>query len=78
MLEEPAPLSTLSEQSRERKLIRRLKNGEYGLFYELIRPHERRVFAAGFSVLRNEADAKDAVQEGYTPCVRCMKESVHA
>src|SRR5436309_7561363 len=37
--------------------------GEHELFYELIRPYERRVYSAAFAILRNEADAEDAAQE---------------
>ncbi len=44
-------------------LIRRVRDGEHDLFYELIRPYERRVYAAAFAILRNEADAEDAAQE---------------
>jgi RNA polymerase sigma-70 factor (ECF subfamily) len=44
-------------------LIRRIRNGEHELFYELIRPYERRVYAAAFAILRNETDAEDAAQE---------------
>src|ERR1700732_5455226 len=56
-LEHPA------EQFNEEVLIRRVLVGEHELFYELIRPYERRVYAAAFAILRNEADAEDAVQE---------------
>jgi RNA polymerase sigma-70 factor, ECF subfamily len=55
--EEPA------RQSNEEGLIRRIREGERDLFYELIRPYERRVFAAAFAILRNEADAEDVAQE---------------
>jgi RNA polymerase sigma-70 factor (ECF subfamily) len=50
-------------QAREQELIRRVQNGEQEKFYELIRPYERRVYSAAFSILRNEADAEDAAQE---------------
>src|SRR5579871_3095330 len=50
-------------QFNEDVLIRRIRAGERDLFYELIRPYERRVFAAALSILRNEADAEDAAQE---------------
>ncbi len=33
-----------TKESREGMLIRRIQNGEHELFYELIRPYERRVF----------------------------------
>ena len=44
-------------------LIQRIRNGEHDLFYELIQPYERRVYAAAFAILRNEADAEDVAQE---------------
>ncbi|HLW87315.1 MAG TPA: sigma-70 family RNA polymerase sigma factor [Terriglobales bacterium] len=56
-LEEPG--GTVNEES----LIRRIREGEHELFYELIRPYERRVYAAALAILRNEADAEDAAQE---------------
>jgi RNA polymerase sigma-70 factor (ECF subfamily) len=49
----------------ERALIRRIQKGERQLFYELVRPYERRVYAATFAILRNEADAEDAAQEAF-------------
>jgi RNA polymerase sigma-70 factor, ECF subfamily len=62
------PLETTSpvdraERSHEEDLIRRIRGGEHELFYELIRPYERRVYSAAFAILRNEADAEDAAQE---------------
>lgn len=51
------------EKSHEEELIRRIRGGEHELFYELIRPYERRVYSAAFAILRNEADAEDAAQE---------------
>lgn len=52
-----------AQQFDEETLIRRIRDGEHDLFYELIRPYERRVYATAFSVLRNQADAEDAAQE---------------
>src|SRR6202167_2174840 len=51
------------EQFNEAALLRRVLAGEYDLFYELVRPYERRVYAAAFAILRNEADAEDVAQE---------------
>lgn len=48
---------------RERELLRRVQAGEKQLFYELVKPYERRLYTAAFSVLRNEAEAEDAAQE---------------
>src|SRR5271155_420255 len=49
--------------TRERELILSVQNGQRELFYELVRPYERRVFAAALAILRNEHDAEDAAQE---------------
>src|SRR4030081_2966066 len=56
-LEHPA------EQFNEAMLIRRVLAGEHELFYELIRPYERRVYSTACAILRNEADAEDVAQE---------------
>jgi len=56
-LEDPA------QQDYEQRLIQRIRDGEHEAFYELIRPYERRVYAAAFAILRNEADADDCAQE---------------
>jgi RNA polymerase sigma-70 factor (ECF subfamily) len=50
-------------ETHEQELIRRIQNGEREVFYELVRPYQRRVYAAALAVLRNPADAEDAAQE---------------
>ena len=40
-----------------------MQRGQRELFYELVRPYERRVYAAALAILRNEQDAEDAAQE---------------
>ena len=57
-------LEAAADQTDEAALIRRILAGEHELFYDLIRPYEQRLYAAAFSILRNEADAEDAAQEG--------------
>jgi len=47
----------------EQDLIAQVQRGHHGLFYELVRPYERRVYAAAMAILRNEADAEDVAQE---------------
>lgn len=49
--------------TREQDLIAQVQRGHHELFYELIRPYERRVYAAAMAILRNETDAEDAAQE---------------
>src|SRR6202166_767117 len=63
MSERLISLERPAEQFNEEMLIRRVLAGEHELFYELIRPYERRVYAAAFAILRNEADAEDVAQE---------------
>jgi RNA polymerase sigma-70 factor (ECF subfamily) len=58
----------------ERALIRRIQKGERQLFYELVRPYERRVYAATFAILRHEADAEDAAQEAFLKALTHMKQ----
>jgi len=50
-------------ETREQELLRRVRAGEKQLFYEVVKPYERRVYSAALAVLRNEADAEDAAQE---------------
>jgi RNA polymerase sigma-70 factor, ECF subfamily len=56
-------LNNPAQQDYEQRLIQRIRDGEHAAFYELIRPYERRVYAAAFAILRNEADAEDCAQE---------------
>ena len=49
--------------AREQELILSVQRGQSELFYELVRPYERRVYAAALAILRNEHDAEDAAQE---------------
>ena len=58
VLNNPEPGTT-----REQDLIARVQRGQNELFYELVHPYERRVFAAAMAILRNETDAEDAAQE---------------
>jgi RNA polymerase sigma-70 factor, ECF subfamily len=49
--------------TQEQNLVRRVQNGEQDKFYELVKPHERRVYTAAFAILRNAADAEEVAQE---------------
>jgi RNA polymerase sigma-70 factor (ECF subfamily) len=63
MPEEVTSLKSAADRFNEERLIQRIREGEHELFYELIRPYERRVYSAALAILRNEADAEDAAQE---------------
>ena len=49
--------------AREQEVIAAVQRGQNELFYELVRPYERRVYAAAMAILRNETDAEDVAQE---------------
>jgi RNA polymerase sigma-70 factor (ECF subfamily) len=52
-----------SEQSPEKWLIGQIRAGNSKLFHQLIEPYERPLFALAYAVLKNAADAEEAVQE---------------
>jgi RNA polymerase sigma-70 factor (ECF subfamily) len=58
-----ADKSSADTARREEELIARVQRGQPELFYELVRPYERRVYAAALAILRNEADAEDVAQD---------------
>jgi RNA polymerase sigma-70 factor, ECF subfamily len=49
--------------SHEAALIQRVCQGDKDAYYELVQPYERAIYAAAMSILRNPADAEEAVQE---------------
>ena len=61
--QEPTAGGNASVSRDDGVLVRRILEGEKELFYELIRPHERGVYAVIYSVLRNAADAEEVAQE---------------
>ncbi len=74
MPEDPSPLKKPTEPLNESALIRRIRDGERDLFYQLIRPYEQRVFAVAVAILRNEADAEDVAQEAILKAFRHIRE----
>ncbi len=55
----PAPLTP----NHDAAMIARILAGERELFHELVRPYEKSVYFAAFSILQNQQDAEDAAQE---------------
>ena len=51
------------EKSREQYLAQKVIAGEHSYFHDLIRPYERRAFLIAYTILRNPANAEDAVQQ---------------
>ncbi len=69
-LDDPAQKINRQEQA----LIQRLCHGEHEVFYELIWPYERRVYATAFAVLRNEADAEEVAQEAFLKAFKHIRQ----
>jgi|SRR5579863_5153979 len=63
MAGEAISVDNSADRFSEEVLIQRIRNGEHELFYELIRPYERRVYSTAFAIVRNPADAEDVAQE---------------
>jgi len=56
-------INVISDIPNEEAMIALVCEGEKAYFHELIRPYARIMFASAQAVLRNPADAEDAVQE---------------
>lgn len=75
MPEEAASFDSPAEQiDQEQSLLRRVQGGENELFYELIRPYERRVYATALAILRNPADAEDVAQEAMLKALKHIRQ----
>lgn len=74
MPESATSLGDPAGQLSEVELVRRVRDGDADLFYELVRPYERRVYSAAFAILRNAADAEDAAQEAILKAFRYIKQ----
>jgi RNA polymerase sigma-70 factor (ECF subfamily) len=53
----------LDDSMTEAVLIQRILAGEKDQFHDLIRPYERRFFLQAYSILRNQDDAEETVQQ---------------
>jgi RNA polymerase sigma-70 factor (ECF subfamily) len=49
--------------AREAELIQQVCQGDRDAFYTLVRPYEKATYAMALSILKNPADAEEAVQE---------------
>ena len=51
------------ETEAETDLIQRFLAGEREVFHDLMRPYERMYYRQAYSILRNQEDAEEAVQQ---------------
>jgi RNA polymerase sigma-70 factor (ECF subfamily) len=47
----------------EHALIERIRAGDSEAFYDLVRPHERALYATAYSILQDPSEAEDVAQE---------------
>lgn len=71
--EEMTSLNSSAERNEE-VLIRRIRDGEHDLFYELVRPYERRIYFAALAIMRNETDAEDVAQEAVLKALKHIRQ----
>ena len=74
MPEQDISLNNPLDEASEGSLIRRVCSGEHAAFYELIRPYERRVYAAAFAITHNDADAEDVAQEAMLKAFKNLRQ----
>ena len=63
-------MTGISDSTDEAQIIASILAGNTHLFHNLIRPHERSVYAMALSLLHNEADAEDVAQEAFLKAFR--------
>ncbi len=66
----PGIARTDKATTEDAELIRRIRAGERELYYELVAPHERKIYIMAFSIVRNEAEAEDCVQDAVLKALR--------
>jgi len=59
--------------AREAALIARILAGERELFHDLIRPYERGLYLAAYSVVQNQSDAEDVAQDAVIKAYQALK-----
>jgi RNA polymerase sigma-70 factor (ECF subfamily) len=60
------------EPEIEAALIERVRSEEHEALYDLVRPHERGIYLAALSVLNNDADAEEVVQEAILKAFKAL------
>jgi RNA polymerase sigma-70 factor (ECF subfamily) len=58
----------------ENELVCRVRAGEHELYSDLVAPHERKLYVIALSILRNEGDAEDCVQDAVIKAFRHLEQ----
>ncbi len=60
------------QSESEADLVARVRGGEREAFYELVRPHERGIYLVALSIVNNDADAEEVVQEAILKAFKAL------
>jgi RNA polymerase sigma-70 factor (ECF subfamily) len=67
-----APIEGVSDKLSDAELAKRVAGKDHGAFRVLMKRHNQMLYRAARSILKNEAEAEDAVQEAYLQAYRAM------
>ena len=68
----PAAIEAVSDKLSDAELVRRIAAQDHEAFRVLMKRHNQMLYRAARCVLKNEAEAEDAVQEAYMQAYRAM------
>jgi len=69
---QPAPLQTTTGNDPDSALLQRIGNGDSSAFEQLMRRYNRRLYRVARSILRDDAEAEDALQDAYLQAYRSL------
>ena len=69
---QPAPAAPPPRSLPESEMIRRIASGDRETFTSLMRRHNQKLYRTARSILRDDAEAEDAVQEAYLTAYRSL------
>jgi RNA polymerase sigma-70 factor (ECF subfamily) len=68
----PSKIPAIDDKTPDTELVRRVAAHDHEAFRVLMRRHNQMLYRAARSILKNEAEAEDAVQEAYMQAYRAM------
>jgi len=68
----PAAIEGVSDKLSDAELVKRVAGKDHEAFRVLMKRHNQMLYRAARSILKNEAEAEDAVQEAYLQAYRAM------
>jgi RNA polymerase sigma-70 factor, ECF subfamily len=71
---EPSTVQKIDDKTPDSELVRRVAAQDHEAFRVLMKRHNQMLYRAARSVLKNEPEAEDAVQEAYMQAYRAMKD----